>query len=300
MPPLPRNALLLLSVAAAFAGCAHARRPAAVAAPAAIEFTEPVAQANERPTALTRPSLHKAYYVGRIVDVRYPDLMHGAGVVFRRERAETWDTAPTTTAAGAFMAGPIRSLRNGSELGEPTEADKEIYEARTDALIDALIEQNNELMDKLAAAETNPTPASPGAGETIAIPPLRPNPEPASPGAPVAATAEGESLVTIAPSADDVIELSPALLEPSMPGLTNPFRQRYQFETQLREIVITVSGISLGPQPSCVIGERIYNVGDAFDSFTVAAITPDGVYLRKGSFLLHIPMQEKPIKLRFP
>lgn len=297
----PRTSFICCIVAAALlAGCATQPKTTAKASvpAAAMVFTEPVIQPSA--ASAVRPAVHKAYYVGRIVDPKYPELMYGNGIVFRRERAASWNTstAAIDTPADA-MSGPLRSLPDGSETPGMTPADAEIHEARTSAIVDALLEQNAELAQQLATASKTAAPPSERpinvqalpVAPTMSTPTHSPEPPPSAP---------TEPLVTIAPSADNIIELSPALLEPPIPGLTNPFRQRYQFETQLRETKIVVSGIALGPQPSCVLGDRIFNLGDAFESFTVAGIDADGIFLRKESFLLRIPMQEAAVVLRYP
>lgn len=266
-----------------------------------LVFTEPTAD-RVADSTIARQALQKAYYIGRIVDPNYPELLHGDGVVYRRERAAGWNLQGAAARdRGEFMSGPIRSMPNGSETPGMTTADVEIHEARTSAIVDALLEQNAELADKLT--EMSQTPPS-----------VRPAPDPSTPNQPSSSTPPSHAqsaprseqsssdpeLVTIAPSADNIIELSPALLEPPIPGLTNPFRQRYHFETQLRETKVLVSGIALGPQPSCVLGERICNIGDIFETFTIAGIDADGIFLRKESFLLRIPMQDAPVLLRYP
>ena len=302
---MPRLDFCFLAlVAASLAGCSGAPRTAqstaVISAPSRVVFTEPVVERPADNRALT-PGFQKAYFVGRIVDSKYPELMHGDGIVFRRERPERWNTAGAE-GGGGYSVGPIRSMPNGSEVPAMTAADAEIHEARTSAIVDALLAQNAELADKLAEAAKVPLPAAEKPspivlpGSAVTTPPVQ------KPGATASTSTPGDTdaLVTIAPSADNVIELSPSLLEPPIPGLTNPFRQRYQFETQLRETKITVSGIALGPQPSCVIGDRIYSAGDPFESFTIASIDADGIFLRKESFLLRIPMQEAAIVLRYP
>jgi hypothetical protein len=298
------NAFVSLLLACSIPGCAVAPRSAkapAASAQQSVTFSEPIVE-RAADTSVVRPSLQKAYFLGRIVDPKYPELMHGEGIVFRRERAEAWNTASNSMASTGYKTGPIRSMTNGAEVPGMTEADAEIHEARSSAIVDALLEQNADLVQKLAEASKTAKPPQQDAAPSAPFPADRPataagaaksehfSPAPAGP----------DPLVTIAPSADNVIELSPALLEPPIPGLTNPFRQRYQFETQLRETKVIVSGIALGPQPSCVLGERIYNVGDAFESFTIASIDAEGIFLRKESFLLRIPMQDAAITLRYP
>lgn len=291
---------------------------------------DPVGAREALAASVTRPAITKAYYVNRIIDPDHPELLYG-GVVFRREKEATWNTAGGPLDFPAYSSpvhtGPITSLPNGSEYPAMTPADAEIYRARTSELINALLEQNVALADKLSAVahgvddvrqdgpaatlsaparsashaqREQPHGATSGRSQTrfadgaVAMPGSAGGPPQAPP------LATDERFVTIAPSADNVIELSPALLDPPIPGLTNPFRQRYQFRTILQETAVTIGGISLGEDPTCIIGDRLYTVGDSYETFTVAAIDEEGIYLRKDSFLLRIPMQDQPITLRYP
>lgn len=311
--------LLLLLTPFAMLGCASKTTDIrASVAPSSAAPPPTVAAAPVESRGFTRPALTKAYYVGSLVDPDHPELMFSRGVVFRREREATWDTTGRSFQTPGVLSGPITSWPNGSEYPYPTDADQEIHAARTDELFNALLEQNAELTAKLSAlankeAETalQESSASPptikvrpgsvplagsvpsNAAVTVSAPPL-----PVS--GPRPGSSQGEPSVTIAPSADNVIELSPSLLDPPIPGLTNPWRQRYQFKTELVETTIRVEGISLGEEPTCIIGEKLYSVGDQFAVFTVASIDGEGIYLRRDAFLLRIPMQEKPITLRYP
>jgi hypothetical protein len=301
MLKFPISILSIAPCILVLAGCLHTARPAPTATaevPPAVTVDRPIE--NEFRRTVSRPGIQKAYFVGRLVDPKHPELMRGSGIVYRRERAEGWDLATPTEDEHAYATGPIRSLPNGSEIAGMTAADAEIQEARTSSMIDKLLEQNADLVDQLADA-TSPIAAAEEKPEAPKRAPAKPFPlPPAKITRTLPSPSETEALVTIAPSADNIIELSPSLLEPPIPGLTNPFRQRYQFETQLRETKIVVSGIALGPQPSCVLGDRIYNVGDVFESFIIASIDGEGIFLRKESFLLRIPMQDTPIQLRYP
>jgi hypothetical protein len=300
MPKSHLNALLLASVSTALSACSStSHKPAAAIAPSPIVFAEPI---HETPTAepVTRPGYHKAYFLGRVVDAQYPELMHGEGIVFRRERAEAWNTSSPTLQPATYHTGPIRTLTNGSEAPGMTAADTEIHEARTTAIVDALMAQNTELIARLADVTTPPSAPAADAATPAQLPSAPRAARSDGQPAPLVGQPDRDPDVTLPPSADNIIELSPALLEPQSIGMSNPFRQRYQFETQLRETKITLNGISLGPVPSCVIGEKIYNAGDSFESFTIESIDADGIFLRKESFLLRIPMQEAPITLRYP
>lgn len=307
-----RHSLTLLVATAAVAGCASRSaptvknmQPVATVTPAPAE-PSPTAEAATPMRPYSRPALEKAYFVGRIVDPEHPELMYGDGVVFRREMPARWDTDGAGFDQRGFQTGPITSIRNGAEHPEATPADQEIFRARTNEIINALLTQNSQLADKLAKVTKGITELDPRSAQNGLNPPST-APASISPAlSPALATAGSQIVtdtnptVTLAPSADNIIELSPALLEPPVPGMTNPFRQRYRYKVELHETKVTIGGISLGEKPVCLIDDKLYAIGDTFETFKVAGIDAEGIFLQKDAFMLRIPMQDEAITLRYP
>lgn len=105
----------------------------------------------------------------------------------------------------------------------------------------------------------------------------------------------------LVPNADHAIELSPEILDAIDRSEPNPFVKRFQSQTTFRNILVKVSGTSLGPRPTASVNDRLLNVGDIWEGFTVAAIARDAVFLRKDGFLLQIPVaRPKGVTIRLP
>lgn len=111
---------------------------------------------------------------------------------------------------------------------------------------------------------------------------------------------EGNDLVTVVPNTEGVIEISGALFSALDGGVQNPFLQQYRGDATARELTITVAGIVLGPQPTTVLNGKVYAIGDHIESFLIAAIQQDLVVLRWENFVLQIPLQERPVVVRYP
>ena len=253
---------------------------------------------------ITTPGIRKAYFVGQIIDPTHPELMYRPGIVYREELPERWNRNPTASRGAA--TGVIATVPDPAIL-PPSSPEMEQMIVQQRKVLQLLSDRNDDLARELAdvksentAALPAPPPAtttallSPVAGDNAAPAPSGPvlPPLPATMPAPSAFTVKGRLDLTraLVPNADGMIELSAEILDEVDRSEPNPFVKRYQSQTTFREIVITVSGASLGPRPTASVNGRLLNVGDAWEGFTVAAITRDAVYFQKEIFLLQIPL----------
>ena len=257
--------------------------------------------ANEQ---VATPSVRKAYYVGQIIDPAHPELMYRPGIVIREEVPERWNRNPSATRG--IATGVIAAVPDPAVLppGSP-EMEQMIVQQRK--VMQLLSDRNDDLAHELADAKSannatvpgaapaaTTTPPQPVVGDTAAGSPSGPGVPalPATMPAPSIFTAKGRLDLTraLVPNADGMIELSAEILDEVDRSEPNPFVKRYQSQTTFREIVINVSGTSLGPRPTASVNGRLLNIGDAWEGFTVAAITRDAVYFQKDVFLLQIPL----------
>ena len=250
---------------------------------------------------ITTPGIRKAYYVGQLIDPAHPELMYRPGVVFREELPERWNRNPT--AARGAVSGVIAAVPDPAIL-PPSSPEMEQMIAQQRKVMQLLSDRNDDLAHALADAKSEnaatvaalnqaatAAPPPPVASDTAAASPSGPGlaPPPATMPAP---SAFGRLDLTraLVPNADGMIELSAEILDEVDRSEPNPFVKRYQSQTTFREIVINVSGASLGPRPTASVNGRLLNVGDTWEGFTVAAITRDAVYFQKEIFLLQIPL----------
>lgn len=287
------HALTALCAATAIAaGCAtpNPKRPAAAAvpppAPPAPAVTPPPASQGVR----TQSSTH-AYYFGRTIDPSDEDMLWEAGTVYRREQPDRWNTNPTAPAD--FYAGPTVHFRSSAASPGPLPADLHQLLERQNNALRSLSLQNAALADKLAAKNTS------GSSTTSSVETTATNAEGAQVGNPGEMTGD-DAYNIIAPNADNVIELDPQLFTQAAGDADNPFVQIYRPQVQLRDFSLTISAAILGPKPTVVINDRIYNAGESIEGLAVHRIDDEGVWLRKGTFLFHCSVDERPLKLRIP
>ncbi len=156
--------------------------------------------------------------------------------------------------------------------------------------IEALISQNDALTAKLAG--TN------GAAPPPAVIPPPPEPSPQPRPAPVSPAPPPEP--TLAPNADNVIDLVAVIVAEKPGEPVNPFTVRTVPPDAMREVTLHVGGIVAGPIACAVINDRLVQVGEIVESLAVERIEADAVLLRHSGLLLRLPVAEKPIRVRLP
>ncbi|HWA09513.1 MAG TPA: hypothetical protein VG838_08700 [Opitutaceae bacterium] len=202
-------------------------------------------------------------------------------------------------AAEAVSFSPVTTARMANFSPDPTDTEIAAIALRSQHAISALTEENEVLLAQVQELQ-----------KTAALPPnLLPSGASAAPAAPESAPAiaagKGEqpddgNLNVMTPNSDYVIELDPNFFVTSSPTTTNPFLQLYQPPVTLHDLDLVVSAAVPGPNPSAIINDEPYSVGDRFKELTVYRIDSDTVYLRKDSFLLACPVSQKTLKLRLP
>ena len=101
----------------------------------------------------------------------------------------------------------------------------------------------------------------------------------------------------------DVIDLVAVTSRDESTTAPNPFRVRYQPKLQTREIALNVGLVHVGQNPShssVTINGEFYGIGDAIETFTISAISPEWIELRTPQLVARLPVQDRPIVLRFP
>jgi hypothetical protein len=279
-------ALLLL------AGCAHIGQRAAKAPPLPAPPTQvipAVSSVDSNPPAAF-PAEYEDYYVGMIADADDPTFAYRPGDLIVQTRPARLGFGTNAENAPLFQRGPVTTARMANDHPEPTDAELAALVARSQRTISGLTEENERLLTQVRdlrnpAAKPSPKAAGvPGKASTAAAP----------------ADPEASRLNVITPNSDYVIELDPSLLAPSEPATTNPFVQLYLPPVSWRELAIHVSAAVPGPNPTAIIDDEPYSVGERFKDLTIYRIEADTVYLRKDSFLLACPVSDRLLKLRLP
>jgi hypothetical protein len=277
--------------------------PVAAAAPVAAPVVPAgIPVPDER---VVTPGLRKAYYVGQMIDPAHPELMYRPGIVYRQEVPERWNRNPT--ASRGTVAGVIAAVPDPAVL-PPGSPELEQLVAQQRRVLELLSETNADLRRQLAgepAAASSKAPTAATAPATAA-PAGQEKPDakveslpPASP--PQTRAAPADLARALVPNADHAIELSPEILDAVDRSEPNPFVKRFQPQTAFRDLLVTVSGTSLGPRPTASVNGRLLNPGEVWEGFTVAAITRDAVFLRKDGFLLQIPVaRTRGVTVRLP
>lgn len=287
---------LFLGLTLLFSGCTHLVKPGAkLPAPAAaatqiIPVSAPPSAASAAATAL--PAEFEEYYVGMIADYDDPTFAYRPGSLIVQTRPARFrrdgQGATLPVMAGP---GPVTTSRQSNYHPDPTDTEISTLMARSQHAISALTEENEQLLGQVRDLQKSAKPA-------VSPPPA------AGPGARAPDAAErgddGARLNLITPNRDYVIELDPSLFLTPGPATSNPFVQLYQPPVTFRELSLVVSAAVPGPNPSAVINDQPYSVGDRLEGLTVHRIEPDMVYLRKDAFLLACPVSEKTLKLRLP
>lgn len=243
------------------------------------------------------PSVRKVYYVGQLIDPAHPELMYRPGIVVREEVPERWNRNPI--ARRGTISGTLAAVPDPAVL-PPSSPELEQMIAQQRKVMELLADSNAELAQRLSGsipetgAESEPSPATASTGIESGSPAFLSNP-------PAVFSGRVDLGRALVPNADGAIELSPEILDEIDRSEPNPFVKRFQSQLSFREIVVTVTGTSLGPRPTASINGRLVNVGDQWEGFGVAAITRDAVYLQKELFLLQIPLARSAgITVRLP
>lgn len=106
--------------------------------------------------------------------------------------------------------------------------------------------------------------------------------------------------IVLVPNASGVIEVVHQITDQGLNDFNNPFAIRIQKKLEFKEINLSVTGLTLGPNPSAIINDRIFTIGDYIESLQIVSITREAVFLEKENFLIQIPFRNQPIKLRLP
>ena len=269
------------------AGCAHvAPRTTILAQPAPTQIV-PIAAASTAPKPAIFPAAYEGYYVGPMVDPDHSAFTYQPGQLFVQTRPERLRLGFLGETLPGIEPGPATLARMANDHPEPTATELAALVARSQRAIAALTEENESLRSQShsttspAASLVTPKEITPAAATPTIDPP-------------------DERLNLVHPNADDVIELDPTLLAPPAPSTSNPFVQLYRPPVSWHDLEIHVSAAVPGPNPTAVIDDEPYGLGDRFKDLTVYRIDADAVYLRRESFLLACPVSERPLKLRLP
>jgi len=279
-------------------GCAHVGKSGAKsAAPSAQPVTQiiPSVSPTIGPAAAgpAFPAEYEEYYVGMIADIDDSSFAYRPGdlIVQTRPARFRFDGQGSPDPISFLPAGAARMANNHPE---PTETEIAAIAFRSQRAISALTEQNEALLARVEALQKGSPAAASHAPAVLQEPPG------GSAKAKPADKPSDEGLNVMSPNSDYVIELDPNFFVTPSPTTNNPFVQLYQPPVTLHDLDLTVSAAVPGPNPSAIINDEPYSIGDAFKGLTVYRIDADTVYLRKDSFLLACPVSQKTLKLRLP
>ena len=287
-----------------FPGCMHfgklGAKAAAPSTPSRVTQVIPVtapksAEIGSVSAGPSFPAEYEEYYVGMIADTDDPAFAYRPGdlIVQTRPARFRFDGQGTDE---AVSFSPVTTARMANDHPDPTETEIAGIALRSQHAISALTEENEILLAQVqefqkAAASPANRPSN-GASAGSASTPQKA----ASTGAP----SDEDRLNVMTPNGDYVIELDPNFFVTPSPTTTNPFVQLYQPPVTLHDLDLVVSAAVPGPNPSAIINDEPYSLGDRFKELTVYRIDADTVYLRKDSFLLACPVSQKTLKLRLP
>jgi len=107
--------------------------------------------------------------------------------------------------------------------------------------------------------------------------------------------------VIVLPNADGILDV--AGISQNEPGeaITNPFQVRYHPRIQVREMTLAVSSVLVGPDAasaSAILNGELYSPGDAWEGLSVTTITGGMIELRLGKFILQVPVEDRPLRVR--
>jgi len=287
-----------IAAAVLFAGCAHVGKQAPRTpppTPASAQRVIPVGSAATSAGSASYPAEYEDYYVGMIPDDDDPNFAYRPGDLIVQTRPARFRFDGQNGIAPAFDQGPETFARMANDHPEPTETELTAIAARSQRVIAALTEENQDLLAKMRDKPAGPATARPPASGEAADLAIKPRA-----GAFPAVEPDESRLNVIAPNDDYVIALDPNLFVAPAPSTTNPFVQLYQPPVAWRELAIQVSAAVPGPNPTAIIDGEPYSVGDRYKDLTVYRVDADTVYLRKDSFLLACPVSERTLKLRLP
>jgi hypothetical protein len=274
------------------AGCAHVVQPAAKVPPASGAGTQviPAMSPADFHSPGAFPAEYEEYYVGMIADPDNPAFAYRPGNLIVQTRPARLNLGGDEAGGILFERGPVTTARMANDYPQPTDTELAAMVARSQRTISGLSEQNERLLAQVRDSQKS-APTGTARPDVLPVKPV-PTAAPADP--------EDSRLNVITPNGDYVIELDPSLLITSEPTTTNPFVQLYQPPVSWRELAIRVSAAVPGPNPTAVIDDEPYGIGERFKDLTVYRIEADTVYLRKDSFLLACPVSERLLKLRLP
>lgn len=160
-------------------------------------------------------------------------------------------------------------------------------------LIEALINQNEALADRLAALQSAPAVTSAGPAPVA----IEIQETPAAPAA-LPGTVATVPEPAIAPNAEGVIDLAAIEQAGSAGEPVNPFAVRAAAGDKTREVSLLVGGIILGKSPCAVMNERLVQAGDTIDGLTVERIEAGAVVVRAGAHRLRLPVSPAPTRVK--
>lgn len=274
------------------AGCAHVVQPTVKGPPVSGTETQviPAVSSGDSHPPAAFPAEYEEYYVGMIGDPDNPAFAYRPGDLIVQTRPARINLGGEDAGEALFERGPTTTARMANDHPQPTDTELTAIVARSQRTISALSEQNERLLAQVRDPQKTALPGT-AKPDVVQVKPV-----------PTAAPAEPEDsrLNVITPNGDYVIELDPSLLVTAEPPTTNPFVQLYQPPVAWRELAIRVSAAVPGPNPTAVIDDEPYGIGEQFKDLTVYRIDADTVYLRKDAFLLACPVSERLLKLRLP
>jgi hypothetical protein len=116
-----------------------------------------------------------------------------------------------------------------------------------------------------------------------------------------AAPLAAEPSILVLSNGGGVLDLSGAEGPREAEALPNPFRPRTRAPAPSRELPVAVRSVLVGGAvAAAILNDEVVGAGDTWEGLTLEAVGDESVDLRKGPFLLRLPVREAPVTLRLP
>ncbi len=133
---------------------------------------------------------------------------------------------------------------------------------------------------------------------SLALPPPEPKSDP--PGAHLSPL-PAEPLISLAPNADGLVDLTGIGRTEATDAIPNPFRLRYHPAGATREFHLAIDSVLIGDRPqdaAAIINCRICAPGDTLGGLKITRIAADGLDFLANGIRVRLPIRERDLTLR--
>jgi hypothetical protein len=105
----------------------------------------------------------------------------------------------------------------------------------------------------------------------------------------------------ILPDADGVLDIAAAVQARSFDAIPNPFRVRDRPAPLIREVPLVISAVLIPGRPedaSAIVNGRLCSPGETIEGLKLSRIGAESLELQGEGVVLHVPVEDRPPKLR--